>query len=66
MNKLYKQSIIVGISGVISLILFLLLQYRSELLSDRQLIMIFFIYIISCVTFLYNILLMVKNSVKEE
>ena len=66
MNKLYKQSIIVGISGVISLILFLLLQYRSELLSDRQLISVFFIYIISCVTFLYNILLMVKNSVKGE
>ncbi len=66
MNKLYKQSIIVGISGVISLILFLLLQYRSELLSDRQLIGVFFIYIISCTTFLYNILLMVKNSVKGE
>jgi len=66
MNKLYKQSITVGISGVFSLILFLLLQYKSELLSDRQLIMIFFIYIISCVTFLYNILLMVKNSVKGE
>ena len=66
MNKLYKQSIIVGISGVLSLILFLLLEYKSELLSDRQLIMIFFIYIISCVTFLYNILLMVRNSVKGE
>ena len=66
MNKLYKQSITVGISGVFSLILFLLLQYKSELLSDRQLIMIFFIYIISCVIFLYNILLMVKNSVKGE
>ncbi len=66
MNKLYKQSITVGISGVLSLILFLLLQYKSELLSDRQLIMIFFIYIISCVIFLYNILLMVKNSVKGE
>lgn len=66
MNKLYKNSIIVGISGVISLILFLLMQYKSDLLSDRQLISVFFIYIISCVTFLYNILLMVKNSVKGE
>jgi hypothetical protein len=66
MNKLYTNSIIVGISGVLSLILFLLLEYKSELLSDRQLIMIFFIYIISCVTFLYNILLMVRNSVKGE
>ena len=66
MNKLYKQSIIVGISGIISLILFLLMQYKSDLLSDRQLITVFFIYIISCVTFLYNILLMVKNSVKGE
>lgn len=66
MNKLYKQSIIVGISGVISFILFLLLQYKSQLLTDRQLVMMFFIYIISCVTFLYNILLMVKNSVKGE
>ena len=66
MNKLYKQSITVGISGVLSLILFLLLQYKSELLTDRQLIGIFFIYIISATTFLYNILLMVKNSVKGE
>ena len=66
MNKLYKQSIIVGISGIISLILFLLMQYKSDLLSDKQLITVFFIYIISCVTFLYNILLMVKNSVKGE
>ena len=66
MNKLYTNSIIVGISGVVSLILFLLLEYKSDLLSDRQLISVFFIYIISCVTFLYNILLMVKNSVKGE
>ena len=66
MNKLYTNSIIVGISGVISLILFLLMHYKSDLLSDRQLISVFFIYIISCVTFLYNILLMVKNSVKGE
>ena len=66
MNKLYKQSIIVGISGIISLILFLLLEYKSNLLSDRELISVFFIYIISCTTFLYNILLMVKNSVKGE
>ena len=64
MNKLYRSLIIVGISGVISLILFLLMQYKSDLLSDRQLISVFFIYIISCTTFLYNILLMVKNSVK--
>lgn len=64
MNKLYRSSIIVGISGVISLILFLLMQYKSYLLSDRQLIGVFFIYIISCVTFLYNILLMVRNSIK--
>ena len=66
MNKLYTNSIIVGISGVVSLILFLLLEYKSDLLSDRQLISVFFIYIISCTTFLYNILLMVKNSVKGE
>jgi len=66
MNKLYKQSIIIGISGIISLILFLLMQYKSDLLSDRQLISVFFIYIISATTFLYNILLMVKNSVKGE
>ena len=66
MNKLYKQSIIVGISGVLSLILFLLLQYKSYLLTDRMLTGLFFIYIISCVTFLYNILLMVRNSVKGE
>ena len=64
MNKLYTNSIIVGISGIISLILFLLLEYKSNLLSDRELISVFFIYIISCTTFLYNILLMVKNSVK--
>lgn len=61
-----NNSIIIGISGVISLILFLLMQYKSDLLSDKQLITVFFIYIISCVTFLYNILLMVKNSVKGE
>jgi hypothetical protein len=66
MNKLYTNSIIVGISGIISLILFLLMQYKSDLLSDRQLISVFFIYIISATTFLYNILLMVKNSVKGE
>ena len=66
MNKLYTYSIVVGISGIISLILFLLMQYKSDLLSDKQLITVFFIYIISCVTFLYNILLMVKNSVKGE
>ena len=65
MNKLYKQSIIVGISGVLSLILFLLLQYKSYLLTDRMLTGLFFIYIISCVTFLYNILLMVRNSIKK-
>ena len=64
MNKLYKQSIIVGISGVLSLILFLLLQYKSYLLTDRMLTGLFFIYIISCVTFLYNILSMVRNSIK--
>lgn len=64
MNKLYKQSIIIFLSGMLSLVLFLLMQYKSNLLSDRQLISVFFIYIISCVTFLYNILLMVKNSVK--
>ena len=66
MNKLYKQSIIVFLTGILSLLLFLLLQYKSELLTDRQLIGIFFIYIISATTFLYNILLMVKNSVKGE
>jgi len=66
MNKLYKQSIIVFLTGILSLLLFLLLQYKSELLTDRQLIGIFFIYIISSTTFLYNILLMVKNSVKGE
>lgn len=64
MNKLYKQSIIIFLSGMLSLVLFLLMQYKSNLLSDRQLISVFFIYIISCVIFLYNILLMVKNSVK--
>lgn len=64
MNKLYKQSIIIFLSGMLSLVLFLLMQYKSNLLSDRQLISVFFLYIISCVTFLYNILLMVKNSVK--
>jgi hypothetical protein len=64
MNKLYKQSIIVFLTGILSLLLFLLMQYKSNLLSDRQLISVFFIYIISCVTFLYNILLMVKNSVR--
>jgi hypothetical protein len=66
MNKLYKNSIIIFLSGMLSLVLFLLMQYKSDLLSDRQLITAFFIYIISCVTFLYNILLMVKNSVKGE
>jgi hypothetical protein len=66
MNKLYKNSIIIFLSGMLSLVLFLLMQYKSDLLSDRQLISVFFIYIISCVTFLYNILLMVKNSVKGE
>ncbi len=61
-----NNSIIIFVSGIISLILFLLMQYKSDLLSDKQLITVFFIYIISCVTFLYNILLMVKNSVKGE
>ena len=64
MNKLYTNSIIVGISGIISLILFLLFQYKSYLLTDRMLTGLFFIYIISCVIFLYNILLMVRNSIK--
>ena len=59
-----KKSITVGISGVLSLILFLLLQYKSYLLTDRMLTGLFFIYIISCVTFLYNILSMVRNSIK--
>ena len=66
MNKLYTNSIIVFLTGILSLLLFLLMQYKSDLLSDRQLISVFFIYIISCVTFLYNILLMVKNSIKGE
>ena len=61
-----NNSIIIFVSGIISLILFLLMQYKLDLLSDKQLITVFFIYIISCVTFLYNILLMVKNSVKGE
>lgn len=61
-----NNAIIIFVSGIISLILFLLLEYKSNLLSDRQLISVFFIYIISCVTFLYNILLMVKSSVKGE
>lgn len=66
MNKLYTNSIIVGISGGFSLILFLLLEYKSDLLSDRQLIGVFFIYIISCVTFLVKGFNMIRNSVKGE
>ena len=66
MNKLYTNSIIVGISGVISLILFLLLEYKSHLLSDRQLIGVFYIYIISCVIFVVKGFNMMKNSVKGE
>ena len=53
MNKLYTNSIIIGISGIISLILFLLMQYKSELLTDRQLIGTFYIYVISATTFFY-------------
>ena len=66
MNKLYTNSIIVGVSGVISIILFLLLEYKSYLLSDRQLIGVFFIYIISCVIFVIKGFNMIKNSVKGE
>jgi hypothetical protein len=66
MTKLYTNSIIVFLTGILSLLLFLLMQYKSDLLSDKQLITVFFIYIISCVIFLYNILLLVKNSVKGE
>jgi len=66
MSKLYTNSIIVGISGGFSLILFLLLEYKSDLLSDRQLIGVFFIYIISCVTFVVKGFIMIKNSVKGE
>jgi len=53
MNKLYKRSIIIGISGIISLILFLLMQYKSELLTDRQLVGTFCVYVISGTAFFY-------------
>jgi hypothetical protein len=66
MNKLYKQSIIVGISGVISLILFLLMQYKSHLLSDRQLISVFFIYIIGFTVFIYSCYKIIIQYIKGE
>ena len=48
-----NNSIIIFVSGIISLILFLLMQYKSDLLSDRQLITVFFIYIIGFTVFVY-------------
>ena len=73
MNKLYKQSIIIGkrsiiigISGIISLILFLLMQYKSELLTDRQLVGSLFIYVISAVTFFYYCYKIIIQFIKGE
>jgi ABC-type uncharacterized transport system permease subunit len=66
MTKLYKQSIIIGISGIISLILFLLMQYKSNLLSDRQLISVFFIYIISATIFFYYCYKIIIQFIKRK
>ena len=66
MNKLYTNSIIVGISGIISLILFLLMQYKSDLLSDRQLISVFFIYIIGFTVFIYYCYKLIIQFIRGE
>ncbi len=66
MYKLYKQSIIIGISGVISLILFLLMQYKSDLLSDRQLVGTLYIYIISATAFFYYCYKIIIQYIKGE
>lgn len=66
MNKLYKQSIIIFLSGMLSLLLFLLMQYKSDLLSDRQLISVFFIYIIGFTVFVYNCYKIIIQYIKGE
>lgn len=66
MTKLYTNSIIVGISGGFSLILFLLLEYKSELLTDRQLVGTFCIYVISGTAFFYYCYKIIIQYIKGE
>ncbi len=61
-----NNSIIIGISGVISLILFLLMQYKSELLTDRQLVGTFCIYVISGTAFFYYCYKIIIQYIKGE
>ena len=61
-----NNSIIIFVSGIISLILFLLMQYKSDLLSDRQLITVFFIYIIGFTVFIYSCYKIIIQYIKGE
>jgi len=54
MKKFFNNSLIIGLTGVISFGLFFLLEYFSHYLSDRALVFIFMIYLIACTTFLYK------------
>lgn len=66
MNKLYTNSIIVFLTGILSLLLFLLMQYKSDLFSDRQLISVFFIYIIGFTVFIYCCYKIIIQYIKGE
>ena len=61
-----NNAIIIFVSGVISLILFLLMQYKSELLTDRQLVGTLFIYIISATAFFYYCYKIIIQYIKGE
>ena len=54
MQKLFNNSLIIGLSGVIAFGLFFLMEYFSHYLSDRTLVLSFAIYLIACTTFLYK------------
>ena len=61
-----NNSIIIFVSGIISLILFLLMQYKSDLLSDRQLVVTLYIYIISATAFFYYCYKIIIQYIKGE
>jgi hypothetical protein len=54
MQKLFNNSLIIGLSGVITFALFFLMEYFIHYLSDRALVLTFIIYLISGTTFLYK------------
>ena len=64
MQKLFNNSLIIGLSGVIAFGLFFLMEYFSHYLSDRALVFTFIIYLIACTTFLYKTILTIWRNWK--